>query len=126
MVVLDSRFKNWKPPKMKHGISTKWNWIPFYPHHIKIGKFTDIGALTLLFGQYGIEIGNYVQIGAGCILYSENTENNTHGKIIIREKAKIGAHSIIFPNVIIEAEERIPAKSIVYVNKKNERVIKRC
>lgn len=120
-----NRFKNWKMPKMKHGKPTKYNWIPYYPKLISVGNNSDIGALTLLFGQNGIEIGDNVQIGAGCIIYSENTENGTHGKVIIRESAKIGAHCILYPNVIIEVEEKIPAKSIVYVNKDNERVIKR-
>lgn len=120
-----NRFKNWKHPKMKHGKPTKWNWVPYYPENISIGYKSDIGAFCLLFAHEKIHIGWGVQIGARTTIYTKNTENCTHGKVIIKDKACIGAHCIIFPNVVIEKEEKIPAKSIVYVNKDNERVIKR-
>ena len=117
--------KKWKQPKMKHLKWTKWKWLPLYPKNIHIGEHVDIGALTALFGQNGIIIRDNVDIGSHCSIYSENTENGTYGPVIIKKGAKIGAHCVIFPNVVIEIGEKIPAGSIVYVNKNNERVIKR-
>jgi acetyltransferase-like isoleucine patch superfamily enzyme len=100
---------------MKHGEFTKWKWIPFYPDNIKIGYKVDIGALTVLFGHEGIELGDEVQIGSHCSIYSYNSENNTKGKVIIKEKACIGSHSLILPSVVIEKGEMIPAGSIVFM-----------
>lgn len=117
--------KKWKRPKMVHGMFTKYKWIPFYPKNILLCRDTDIGALCLLFAQEGIYIGPNVQIGARTTIYTKNTENNTAGPVTIRAGAKIGAHCLIFPKVIIEKQEKIPAGSIVFINKENERVIKR-
>jgi len=109
---------------MVHGEFTKWKWLPYYPENIKIGYKTDIGALTCLFAHHGIEIGDECQIGSFCAIYSLNTENDTSGRVIVKKKAKIGSHSVIFPNVIIEENERIKAGSIVYVDQKGKRHIK--
>lgn len=119
------RFKNWKPPKMKHGKFTKWNWVPYHPKNIRMGRNTDIGAFTCLFAHYGITIGDDAQIGSHCSIYSLNTENDVKGKVIIKDKACIGSHCVIFPNVVIEKEELIPAGSVVYVNKDGERIVKK-
>lgn len=107
------RFKNWKPPKMKHGKFTKWKWLPYYPEKIKIGRNVDIGALSFLQGKYGITIEANCQIGAHCDLYSENTINNTKGPIFIGENSTIGAHSIILPGVIIPKNTFIKANSVL-------------
>jgi len=109
---------------MVHGEFTKWKWLPYYPENIKLGYKTDIGALTCLFGQKGIDIGDYVQIGSHCSIYSANTEDKVYGKIIIKDEANIGSHCTIFPNVIIERKEKIKAHSVVYVDQKGKRHIK--
>lgn len=113
----------WKTPEMIHGVFTKWRWLPFHPECIKISNNVDIGALTCLFGHSGIEIEEDVQIGSHCSLYSLNTENKTKGKIVIKKGAKIGSHTVIFPNVIIEENEEIHSHSVVYM-KDGVRVVK--
>jgi len=89
-----------------------------------IGYNVDIGAGSHLFAHEKLIIGDHVQIGGGTYIYTYNSIDNIRGSVIIKRKAKIGAHCLIFPGVIIEEEEKIPAKSIVFINKKNERVIK--
>jgi hypothetical protein len=112
-----NRFKKWKPPKMKHGKFTKWNWLPYYPDKIKIGRYVDIGALTLLQGKHGIIIKENVQIGAHCAIYSEDTERNLIGTIIIEKGIKIGAHSVILPKWgqhVHTIDKNIKAGSVVF------------
>ena len=82
---------------MEHGKLTKWNWLPYYPENIKIGKNVDIGAFCFLQGKYGIVIEDNVQIGSHCSIYSEDTERNINSKIYIMAGVKIGSHSIILP-----------------------------
>lgn len=109
------RFKKWKPPKMKHGKFTKWKWLPLYPENIIIGENVDIGALTLLQGKYGIEIKDGVQIGSHCSIYSEDTEREIIGKIIIDENIKIGSHVTILPRTGYHfINKNIKAGSVVY------------
>lgn len=110
-----TRFKEWEPPEMIHGRFTKWKWLPFYPENIIIGKNTDIGALSVLFGQNGIVIEEDVQIGAGCIIYSEDTERGVSGQIIIKKGVKIGANTVILPRDKIHViDKNIKAGSVVY------------
>ena len=110
------RLKKWKPPKMKHGKLTKWNWLPYYPDSIFIGRNVDIGAFCFLQGRYGIIIGNDVQIGSHCSIYSEDTERGLKGQIIIKKGILIGAHSVILPkdNVNHFISKNIKAGSVVY------------
>jgi len=122
--IKETRFKDWTKPIMEHGKLTKWNWLAYHPDKIIMGTNVDIGAFTCLFAHHGIELQDDVQIGGHCLLYSLNTENGTFGKITIKKGACIGAQSIIFPNVVIEAGEMIKAKSIVYINFHGRRVIK--
>lgn len=109
-----SRFKEWVRPEIKHNIPTRWNWVVAYPENLVLGEHTDIGIWSYINARYGVIIENKVQIGGGSLIYSHNTINNTKGLIHIKKKALIGAHSILLPGVIIEEEELIPAKSLVY------------
>ena len=84
-----------------------------YPDNLKLGKNVDIGCFTYLNARYGIEIGDNVQIGAHCAIYSDNTENNTHGKVIIGEGSLIGSYTLILPNATIPPNSKIRARSII-------------
>ena len=112
-----NRFKKWKPPKMKHGKLTKWKWLPYYPEHIKIGMNVDIGAFTFLQGKHGIIIEDNVQIGSHCAIYSEDTERDLIGLILIKKGVKIGAHSIILPKWGVHVHtisKHVKAGSVVF------------
>ena len=103
----------WKRPKIKHNKLTKWNWVVGHPKNLRLGKNVDIGAFTYINARYGVIIEDNVQIGGGCHIYSHNTINDTKGLILIQEGACIGAHSVILPNVCIEANKLIKAGSVV-------------
>lgn len=106
--------KKWIKPIIKHNQLTQWNWVVAYPEGLKLGKNVDIGAFTYIQAKYGVVIENNVQIGSHCSIYSENTINNIKGKVIIKKGAKIGAHSVILPNVIIDKNQLIKAGSVIY------------
>lgn len=110
------RFKKWKPPKMKHGKLTKWNWLPYHPENIIIGKNVDIGAFCFLQGECGIEIGDDVQIGSHTSIYSKDSERGFSGSIYISPGILIGSHVTILPRDGYEhmITKNIKAGSVVY------------
>lgn len=107
------RFANWKPPVVKERKLTKWNWMVQGVKGLKLGKKTDIGAFTYINAKYGVEIGDNVQIGSHCSIYSISTIDNKHGKIVIKENACIGSHSVVMPGVTIGKNSVIGAFSFV-------------
>lgn len=74
----------------------------YYPENFRIGKRVDVGVFTSIFCQHGVFIEDDVQIGGHCLIYSENTINETEGPVFIRRGARIGAFSLILPNAVIE------------------------
>ena len=110
---MSSRFKNWEKPKIIEGKLTKWNWMVQGVKNLDLGKNVDIGAFTYINAQNGVEIHDFVQIGGHCAIHTKNTIDEIYGKIIIKEKARIGAHSTIMPNVTIGKNALIGAYSFV-------------
>lgn len=110
---MKKRFNNWKPPVIKHGKLTKWNWVVYHPNKLKLGKFTDIGAFSFLNAKHGIIIKNNVQIGSGVKIYSVDTISNKSGKVVLEKNCKIGANSVILPNTQIGENSVIGACSFV-------------
>ena len=109
----DDRFNEWKPPEIKDGELTKWNWMVQNVEGLKLGKKTDIGAFTYINAKHGVEIQDNVQIGSHCSIYSESTIDEKSGKVIIGENARIGSHSLIMPGVTIGKNAVIGAFSFV-------------
>ena len=107
--------KSWKKPKLKgkDPITTKWGWTISHPDRLKLGKFTDLGHGVYIQSEEGVIIEDYVQIGGGVKIYSVNTIDGTKGKIIIKRNARIGANSVILPNVEIGENSLIGALSLV-------------
>ena len=114
------RFKKWKRPKFKKVTGdlykTKYNWYVTCPESLILGENTDIGICTYLNARYAIVIGDDVQIGSHCAIYSEDTERDIRGQIIIKEGILIGAHSVILPkdNLNHFISKNIKAGSVVY------------
>ncbi|HIK01795.1 TPA: acyltransferase [archaeon] len=109
----DDRFDEWKPPEIKDGELTKWNWMVQNVEGLKLGKNTDIGAFTYINAKHGVEIQDKVQIGSHCSIYSESTIDEKSGKVTIGENARIGSHSLIMPGVTIGKNAVIGAFSFV-------------
>ncbi len=110
---MKERFKNWKKPKIEEGKLTKYNWLVQNKKGLRLGYKTDIGAFCYLNAYAGIIIEDYVQIGGGVKIYSIDTISNKKGKIVLKRNCKIGANSVILPNVIIGENSVIGAGSIV-------------
>lgn len=115
------RFKNWEKPWFDElGFAydselTKrpYGWRCQHPENLKLGNKVDIGCYTYLNARHGILIGDNVQIGSHCSIYSDNTENNTRGLVVIEEGSLIGSHSLILPGAFIPANSKIRAYSII-------------
>jgi acetyltransferase-like isoleucine patch superfamily enzyme len=92
---------------------SEWLWYVIKPSKLKLGRYTDIGAFTLLNCAQGIIIEDYVQIGSHCSLNSVNTIDGTSGEIRICEHAKIGSHCVILPKVIVGRASILAANSFL-------------
>lgn len=90
-------YKNWKIPKIRDGVPTKWGWVVRHTENFYLGKNTDIGAFTYIQAKNGVHIGENVQIGSHCSIYSENTIEKTSCRISIRPNSCIGAGTVIIP-----------------------------
>tara|TARA_Y100000034_G_C6793535_1_gene355443 strand:- start:411 stop:842 length:432 start_codon:yes stop_codon:yes gene_type:complete len=108
--------KNWKPPIIKDREMTKWGWMVIGLENLELGKYTDIGAFTLINSSEGVVIGEGVELGSHCSVYSVSTIDNKKGKVILKKGCKIGTHSTIMPNVTIGENSIIGAYSFVTKN----------
>lgn len=108
-----SRFKEWKPPEIVHGVPTKWNWIVLYPKNLEMGYGVDIGALSLIQAEEGVVLEDDVQISGGCKIYSVNTIDGTRGRVVVRRGACVGANSVVLPGVTIGEDAIVGALSLV-------------
>jgi len=112
------RFKNWKEPLFDsngwaYNGDRKYGWVCQYSEGLKLGKYVDIGFGTYINSHYGVTIEDNVQIGSHCSIYSDNTENNTHGPVVIEEGTLIGSFSLILPNTIIKKNSKIRAYTVI-------------
>lgn len=110
---MENRFKNWKYPKIEEGKLTKYNWLVQNKEGLKLGKYTDIGAFSLLVAKYGIVIEDYVQIGGGVKIYSLSTIDNKKGKVVLKKNCKIGAQTVIMPGITVGENSIVGAFSFV-------------
>ena len=110
---MENRFKNWQYPKIEEGKFTKYNWLVQNKSGLKLGKYTDIGALSYINAKNGVIIEDNVQIGGGCKIYSQDTIGEKKGKVILKNNCKIGANSVILPNVTMGENSIVAAGSIV-------------
>jgi len=107
------RFKNWKPPVIKEGKLTKYNWLVQHKNRLKLGRYTDIGAFTYINAKYGVVIEDDVQVGSHCSIYSVSTIDNKRGKVVLKESASLGSHSVVMPGVTIGKNSIVGAFSFV-------------
>lgn len=110
---MEKRFKNWKYPKIIEGRLTKWNWMVQHKKNLKLGYKIDIGAFVYINARFGVIIEDYVQIGAGTKIYSVDTISNKKGKVILKKNCKIGANSVILPNVVVGENSIVGACSVL-------------
>jgi len=107
------RFKNWKPPEIKEGTPTIYNWVVQNASNLTLGDYTDIGAFSYINAKYGVKIEEFVQIGSHCSIYSISSIDNKEGEVILKRNCRIGTHSTIMPGVTIGENSIIGAHSFV-------------
>lgn len=118
---MKERFKNWRRPffdedgwAFSNSINLRpYGWRCQYHKNLKMGKNIDIGCFTYMNAKYGIEIKDNVQIGSHCSIYSDDTEREVYGEVIIGEDTLIGAHTVILPGAVIEPKSKIPIGSVI-------------
>jgi len=115
-IKISKRFKKWQPPQIEHGKPTRWNWLVLYPKGLKLGRYTDIGAYTLLMAKYGVKIEDYVEIGSHCSIYSQSTIDHKQAPVLLKKNCKIGTHSSVMPGVTIGKNSIVGAHSFVNKN----------
>lgn len=108
-----TRFTDWQKPEFDQNNMTKWGWMCQHHDKLEIGKNSDIGAFSYINAKNGVVIGEDVQIGSHCSVYSQNTIDNTAGKVVIEKGAKIGSHSVILPNITVGEGAVVGAFSLI-------------
>lgn len=107
-------FENWKMPKIEERkVHPKYHFLVQNIDKFELGINTDIGEFTYINARYGVIIEKNVQIGSHCSIYSHSTIDNKHGKVHIKENAKIGTHSTVMPGVTIGKNSIVGAYSFV-------------
>ena len=95
---------------------TKWYWLVRHIENFRLGRNVEIGNFTVIGCEYGVQIEDRVKIGYHCTIMSDSTIDNKKGPVLIKKGAKIGANTVIMPNIIIGAEAVIGANSFVNRN----------
>jgi acetyltransferase-like isoleucine patch superfamily enzyme len=111
--MMKERFKDWKPPKIKEGMLTEYNWIVQHKDALKLGNKTDIGAFTYINAKYGVIIEDFVQVGSHSSIYSISTIDDKKGQVRLKRNCKIGSHSVIMPGVTVGENSIVGAFSFV-------------
>lgn len=107
------RFKDWKYPDIEEGKPTQYNWVVQHKENLNLGYKTDIGAFTYINAKNGVTIEDYVQIGSHCSIYSVSTIDGKEGPVLLKQKCRIGSHSVVMPGVTVGENSIIGAFSFV-------------
>src|SRR3989344_5858979 len=111
MAEIDPR--EWKEPEIKERELTKYHWLVLHKENLLLGKYTDLGAFTLLEASEGILIEDKVKIGSHCSIYSRTDSDNKKGKVTLKEGCALGSHCVVMPGVTIGKNALVGAMSFV-------------
>jgi acetyltransferase-like isoleucine patch superfamily enzyme len=103
----------WVAPQPKHLQMTQWGWICSHPSGLSIERFADIGCMSYLQAEFGINVGERVLIGSHCSFFSRDDIGGNSGPVVIKEGTSIGTHTTILPNTVIGKSCRIGAYSLI-------------
>lgn len=95
---------------------TKWCWLVRHKQNFKLGDNTEIGNFTVIGCEYGVEIEDDVKIGYHCVIMSDSTVDDKHGKVILKKGCCIGANSVIMPGITVGEGAVVGANSFVNRN----------
>lgn len=116
--VLVSRFARfYSPISIEIGDNVRIDDFCILSGHIKIGSNIHIGPSVMLYGANGIIIEDFTGISGRTTIYSamddfggdyligpihpDEKTNVTGGPVVLRKYSQIGAHCLIFPNLMI-------------------------
>jgi len=105
--------EEWQEPEIKERELTKYHWLVLHKENLKLGKYTDIGAFTLLDASEGIEIEEWVKIGSHTSIYSRTDSDQKKGKVILKKGCAIGSHCVVMPGITIGEKALVGAMSFV-------------
>ena len=105
--------KKWIRPTYDENGMTQWYWRVINHENFLLGNKVEIGSFTVIDAKHGIEIQDNVKIGWNCTIMSNSTIDGREGKVVLEEGCKIGANSVIFPNITIKRNATIGANSLV-------------
>lgn len=92
---------------------TEWEYTVTKPRNLSLGYGVDIGAYCYINASQEVIIEDEVQIGPFTAILTVNTIDKVIGPIVIKRGAKIGAHSLILPNVTIGERAVCGAYSLI-------------
>lgn len=107
------RFQNWVEPEIENGKPTRYNWVVQHKEHLKLGRYTDIGAFTYINAKHSVIIEEDVQIGSHCSIYSVSTIDDKAGPVVLKKNCRIGTHSVVMPGVTVGENSLVGAFSFV-------------
>ena len=113
------KFAKWKPPFIREGKLTKYNWVIQHKKNLQLGLQTDIGAFSYINAKNGVIIEDFVQIGSHCSIYTVSTIDEKEGSVVLKKSCRIGSHSVVMPGVTVGKNSIIGAFSFVNRNVPN-------
>lgn len=119
----------YSPEKITIGDNVRIDDFCILSGNITLGSNIHISAYVALYGNMGIELENYTGISPRTSIFSAmddfggdyligpiHEEQKTHvtgGKVLLKRFSQIGAHCVVFPNVIIGEGTVVGAGSLV-------------
>ena len=103
-------------PKFDSTGMTQWHWKVLHKENFILGNNTQIGSFTVIDAENGVTIEDDVKIGWNCTIMSYSSIDRKSGRVILNKNSKIGANSVIFPNITIGENSVIGANSLVNRN----------
>ena len=104
-----------EPRFTEYGL-TQWHWLVRHKENFKLGRNVEIGSFTLIGCEHGVEIQDNVKIGYHCVIMSDSTIDNRHGKVLLKRNCKIGANSVIMPGITVGENSVVGANSLVNIS----------
>lgn len=103
---------NIQPEYTDYGM-TQWHWLVRHKENFKLGKDVQIGNFTVIGCEEGVTIEDNVKVGYHCVIMSYSSIDNRMGKVVLKENCKIGANSVILPDITIGENSIVGANSLV-------------